>query len=123
MLKRLLVAGAMAASTLVISSPITSQPANATTDSPCTAIAQTAVTTSGAAAKCRWQQRKGKYCKYCYRQGQWRQESCKNMKTKPEHMKSEYKKREHMKSEYKKPEHMKSEYKEKTEHKKPQSHM
>ncbi|TMR06252.1 hypothetical protein ETD86_52910 [Nonomuraea turkmeniaca] len=80
MVKRLLVATVMAASTLVISGPITSQPANATestetTDSLCTGAQQSAAPGS-AAVKCRYKTIYGDWCKQCYRNGKWRTEFC-----------------------------------------------
>lgn len=79
MLKRLLVAAAVAASTLVISSSITTQPADAT-DAPCLAAEQTTATGHTAAAKkCRWKEKYDMWCKFCYKYGKWRLSYCKDM--------------------------------------------
>jgi hypothetical protein len=76
MLKRLLVAGAVVASTLVISGPITTQPAIA---SDCTSIGESPAPVGTAAKKCRWQQRYGNWCKFCYKYGKWRMQYCRDM--------------------------------------------
>ncbi|MGP3964074.1 hypothetical protein ACTWPT_49730 [Nonomuraea sp. 3N208] len=77
MLKRLVVATAVAASTLVISGPITVQPANAATDANCTAVEQRAVP-APAAKPCYWKTKYGMWCKYCYKFGKYRFEHCKS---------------------------------------------
>jgi hypothetical protein len=74
MVKRLLVASVVAASTLVISSPVTSQAANAT-DTHCTAAQQSAAPGT-AAVKCRWKTIHGDWCKQCYKHGKWRTSFC-----------------------------------------------
>ncbi|MDP4503547.1 hypothetical protein [Nonomuraea turcica] len=77
MLKRLLVATAVAASTLVISGPITTQAASAA-GTLCTTVEQRAVP-APAAVKCRWKERYGKWCKFCYKYGGWRLSYCKSL--------------------------------------------
>ncbi|MEV4567928.1 hypothetical protein AB0K12_29520 [Nonomuraea sp. NPDC049419] len=76
MVKRLLVAMAVASSTLVISSPVSSQAATVT-DTNCTVAGQSAAP-GNAAVKCRWKTVYGDWCKQCYRHGKWRTEFCKD---------------------------------------------
>ncbi|MFI7707345.1 hypothetical protein [Nonomuraea sp. NPDC049480] len=70
MFKRLLIAAALAASTLVVSGSIT-QPATAGTGAPCVTTAGPSVLSQS--ARCRW--RHG--CKYCKKHGEWRRVWCK----------------------------------------------
>ncbi|MET8869409.1 hypothetical protein ABZW11_41315 [Nonomuraea sp. NPDC004580] len=74
MVKRLLIAMAVASSALVISSPVTAQAATGT-DAACTAAEQSAAP-GNAAARCRWKTVYGDWCKQCYKHGKWRTEYC-----------------------------------------------
>jgi hypothetical protein len=82
MLKRLLVAAAVAATTLVISgSPIITKPASAA-DALCPAAEPTAPpgsTGSPPTTPCRWEQRYEMWCRFCYEYGQWRLNYCNEM--------------------------------------------
>ncbi|SDI18605.1 hypothetical protein SAMN05421505_13738 [Sinosporangium album] len=77
MLKRLLVAAVVAASTLVVSGTISTQSANAS--GPLSISADRSAVSPGIAkASCRWVDRYGDWCKQCYKYGKWRLEYCKD---------------------------------------------
>ncbi|GAA5086576.1 hypothetical protein HNP84_000878 [Thermocatellispora tengchongensis] len=78
MLRRLIVAAAVAASTLVVGGAMSAQPASAAPSTNCAVTGQAVALLDSAAKPCRWQEEEDYWCKYCYKKGKWRLKYCKD---------------------------------------------